>query len=116
MSHRLGAKARLLLMGQFRLLASDGTDISPRSSKARALLGYVALAPGASADRGRLAGLLWSEGGDAKASLRQCLRELRSNVAAMHDELVGADTQKVWIESGPPECRRARPAGHPIGQ
>jgi DNA-binding SARP family transcriptional activator len=100
MVHGHSATARLLLLGQFQLLARDGTDISPRGAKSRALLAFLALAPSGSADRGRLADLLWSEGSDAKASLRQCLRELRHAVDAHEPELVDADTHNVWLALG----------------
>jgi DNA-binding SARP family transcriptional activator/TolB-like protein len=66
----------LRLLGGASLSTLDGRDRSPRGVKARALLAYVALTPGGVVDRGRAAGLLWSAGTDAKASLRQCIREI----------------------------------------
>ncbi len=56
----------------------DGADVTPRGRKARALLAYLLLER-KPFDRDRVAGLLWSERGQAQAhaSLRQCLLELR---------------------------------------
>jgi DNA-binding SARP family transcriptional activator/tetratricopeptide (TPR) repeat protein len=81
MSHTDGRlePPRLRLIGGFRLLAADGLAVTITSRRARALIGYLRLAPDQSATRERLAGLLWSERGEAqaRASLRQCVLELR---------------------------------------
>jgi len=71
-------RPRLQLLGRFRLLQSGGETASP-GRKARAILAFLVLAPGYSATREQLAGLLWSDRGpdQARASLRQSLRELR---------------------------------------
>lgn len=70
---------RLELVGGFRLRAPDGSDRTPVGRKVRALLAILALAEGRTVGRERLAGLLWAERGEeqARASLRQALRELR---------------------------------------
>ena len=69
----------LLLFGSLRIAAPDG-EISSLGRKARAILAYLALVPGFTATREHLAGLLWSDRGSeqARASLRQCVKELRS--------------------------------------
>lgn len=56
----------------------DGADITPRGRKSRALLAFLLIEDRPVA-RDQLAGLLWSERGQAQAhgSLRQCLTELR---------------------------------------
>jgi DNA-binding SARP family transcriptional activator/TolB-like protein len=91
-------KARLRLLGGFRLVTPTGVDATPRSVKGRAVLACVALAPDACLDRGRLAGLLWSESADAKASLRQAVREVRD---ALHEAGLGillADHERVGLD------------------
>ena len=57
-----------------------GHKIELRNRKAEALVGYLALSPGPSETRERLAGLLWSEMEESRArgSLRQVLMILRS--------------------------------------
>src|SRR5688572_21287977 len=79
------AESRAEKIFQFRLWGgfqatrvADGADVTPRGRKSRALLAYLLLDK-RSNDRERLAGLLWSERGEAqaRASLRQCLLELR---------------------------------------
>jgi TolB-like protein/DNA-binding SARP family transcriptional activator/Tfp pilus assembly protein PilF len=64
--------------------------------RSRAILAYLALDAGHRASRERLCGLLWPDRADAqaRASLRQCLAELRG---AAH-EVVGSDREWVWLE------------------
>jgi len=77
---RCTADGRLWLrcIGRFQLEASDGTELTPRTRKARALLAFLALS-GNPASRARLADLLWSDRAEeqAKSSLRQAIFELR---------------------------------------
>ena len=111
--------ARLRLLGRFELLGADGRVGTPRSVKGRAIIAYLALSPGGTAARGRLAGLAWGEGADSKASLRQCLRELRQTLAAAgldHLLLIGVqhvtlDLRCVWIDAL--EVRRLAQATDP---
>ena len=98
MSRRPFETARLQLLGRFRLTSADGRDASPRSAKARALIGYLALSSGGAADRARLSGLLWSEGADAKASLRQCLRELRLTLDEAGIVAISADAHRIILD------------------
>lgn len=67
------------LFGRFAVRrTADGADLTPRGRKARALIAFLLL-ESRPVDRDRLAGLLWSERGQAQAhaSLRQTLLELR---------------------------------------
>ncbi len=76
---RLAAAAlRLQCLGRLRLRDSDGTDISPRTRKARAVLAYLALT-GQPVSRTRIADLLWSERGpdQARSSVRQAIFEVK---------------------------------------
>lgn len=72
------AEARLF--GTFRIVAPDGTVLTPTGRKARALLARLLLADGDAVTRDRLTTLLWSTRGDdqARASLRQTLYEMRA--------------------------------------
>lgn len=60
------------------------SDIVLSHRKCRALMAYLALADTARESRERLVGLLWSESDEerARASLRQCLHEIREAFAA----------------------------------
>jgi len=75
----MASPTRLQLFGQFRLVRS-GQEIDGLGRKARAILAYLVLVPGFTATREHLSGLLWTDRGteQARASLRQCLRELRA--------------------------------------
>ncbi len=68
----------LRLFGSPMLLSGD--DVVPLSRRARGLLAYVALSSPPRATRERLIGLFWPDRAEAqaRASLRQCLVELRS--------------------------------------
>ncbi len=64
-------------------LRLGGREIAVPNRKAKALLGYLALAPNLSETRERLVGMLWSESDEARAraSLRQALHGLRDALA-----------------------------------
>ncbi|KGJ04036.1 hypothetical protein SAMN04487972_103193 [Paracoccus halophilus] len=101
--------ATLSLMGSVRLLGADGSDLTPRSQKARGALALLATAPDQRLSRTRLQDLLWSDRGKRQGSdsLRQMLRELR---LAMGDEKqilisgagwIGLDPERLHIDLTP---------------
>ncbi len=94
-------RARLRLIGRFRLEGGDGAPVELPSRRARALLAYLALAPERSASRERLSGLLWSDRGEpqARASLRQCLLELRGALTARGLDLLRVGRASVALAS-----------------
>jgi len=67
------------LFGTFSLEDARGAPVRIRSRRARALLAHLIVVGAAGASRERLSGLLWSDRAEeqARASLRQCLLELR---------------------------------------
>jgi DNA-binding SARP family transcriptional activator len=69
------AVAGLRLLGTFELKLADGRAVDLPGQKDRALLAILALAQGAPLSRDKLAGLLWSDRGDAQArdSLKHAL-------------------------------------------
>ena len=81
----VAAQARfgVQLIGPFRLSGPDGSVLPVQGRRTRALLATLLLAPQQSMGRERLAGLFWGDRGDAqaRASLRQCLLELRGVLA-----------------------------------
>lgn len=79
---------RLQLIGPFKAETANGIDVAPRSKKARALLGILALSPSDGIARNRVAGLLWdrAEPDQARNLLRGALHEVRTSF-----EPVGAD-------------------------
>jgi DNA-binding SARP family transcriptional activator len=64
------------------------------------MLAFLALSPGAAADRGKIAGLLWSEGAEAKVSLRQCIKEVRQAFAVVGLPVLAADRFRVALDVG----------------
>jgi len=70
---------QLRLLGGFDLHSAEGRATIPAGRKVRALLACLALSPGQAWPREKLMALLWSDRGDgqARASLRQALAEMR---------------------------------------
>jgi DNA-binding SARP family transcriptional activator len=88
---------RLNLMGPFSI--ERDRPITLRNKKAQALLAFLALAPGASHARERLATLLWPDSNEeaSRQSLRQCVCMLRREV----DDLpLAVDYDTLGLEAG----------------
>lgn len=73
------ARLYLALLGGFQGQADAGPAIALPTRKSQALLAYLALPPGRSHSRGKLASLLWADMADpqARGGLRQALSALR---------------------------------------
>jgi TolB-like protein/DNA-binding SARP family transcriptional activator len=94
--------ARLRLIGEFRLTGVRGESVAIVSRRARAILAYLVLTPEHTATRERLCGLLWSDRGEtqARASLRQCLVELKEATAAADLGLLSIERAHVALVHG----------------
>lgn len=79
-ARQTAGRLRLRVFGGFSLERPDAHAITIANRKACALLAYLALRPERIDTRERLAGLLWSDRTEeqARASLRQCLKQLRA--------------------------------------
>jgi DNA-binding SARP family transcriptional activator len=84
--------------GAFRLSDAQGNDITPRGTKARALLAILLLTPEMSRPRRWVESTLWStrDADQANASLRQSLTEIRRALGPLRD-LIDADRRDVWL-------------------
>jgi DNA-binding SARP family transcriptional activator len=80
----------------------DGRLVAIASKKARALLGYLALRGGIEVPRSILTDLLWGErsDGQARASLRQALSELRTALAGLAEHSLIANKEHITWVSG----------------
>jgi DNA-binding SARP family transcriptional activator len=80
--------AWLSVTGTMRLVI-DGREAQLSSRKALAILAYLALQPGRSESRERIAALLWSDSGGehARAALRQTLKRLKADLGPAGDLL-----------------------------
>jgi DNA-binding SARP family transcriptional activator/Tfp pilus assembly protein PilF len=99
----MSARLRLELLGGCRLTdRRTGQAVEFRTRKARCLLGLVALWPGASMSREKLASFLWDPAPEeqARASLRQCLKEVREVLGDHADHVLAADRLTVGIAPG----------------
>ena len=73
---------KVSLLGDFRLHTTNNEDVAIRGKKNAALLASILLEPEKRINRGAAESLLWSQRSShqAKASLRQCLSELREQL------------------------------------
>ncbi|HKJ53404.1 MAG TPA: BTAD domain-containing putative transcriptional regulator [Gammaproteobacteria bacterium] len=73
---------KVSLLGDFRLHTTNDEDVAIRGKKNAALLASILLEPEKRINRGAAESLLWSQRSthQAKASLRQCLSELREQL------------------------------------
>jgi TolB-like protein/DNA-binding SARP family transcriptional activator len=94
--------ARLRLIGEFRLTNARGEPVPIVSRRARGILAYLALIPEHAATRERLCGLLWSDRGEsqARASLRQCLVELKETATVAELDLLSIERTHVALVQG----------------
>jgi DNA-binding SARP family transcriptional activator len=95
----VGDRAQLRLFGEFSLEDPEGRPIILNLRKAEALIAYLALAPGQSSSRERLAALLWgdSDQGRARQSLRQAIFALTKAFAQRDLSLLRLESQAVRL-------------------
>ena len=91
----------LQVLGSFHVRDASGGEIRIASRKGRALLAYLALRPGESHSRDRLANLLWEDADEelARTSLRQALAALRKSLPAHAQAALQADTESVAVDA-----------------
>ena len=89
----ISKKAHVYVCGGFALKSPAGQVVQVASRKACGLLAYLLFSPKGLETRERLACLLWSDRGEeqARASLRQCLKQLRElfgayGIPGLHSE------------------------------
>lgn len=94
-------RLRLTLMGPMDAWSITGERVLPRSRKARALLGILALEAPNAVPRARLAELLWSRRGEdqARGSLRQALHELQDTLRPAGPPLIRAGRDSVLLHA-----------------
>jgi DNA-binding SARP family transcriptional activator len=91
---------RLLLFGGFEARLDSGSMLRLPTRKTRALLAYLAVHPGQSQPRDKLATLLWGESGrtQARTSLRQSLAALRKSLGAHATTALHVDAKAISLD------------------
>src|ERR1043166_38950 len=81
---------RIHLLGSMRATSYLGDDVLPRAKKARAVLAYLCLTPGARASRTRIATMLWDRvsANRARGNFSLALFELHSAMGPLASELI----------------------------
>src|SRR5215472_18830975 len=94
------AVAELTLFGGFGVRAPNEAAINLLGQKERALLAFLALSPGTTHSRDKLASLLWSDRGDPQArdSLKHALTRLRQCLPSATATPVIADRRSVRLD------------------
>ncbi|MFE0759062.1 BTAD domain-containing putative transcriptional regulator [Inquilinus sp. NPDC058860] len=92
-------RLRLSLGNGFDLRLGNGDRIELGSRKAQAIFAFIALSGTAIESRERVAGVFWSEsdGDHARGSLRQCLKQLRDNLEAVHPGIIDVGRQDIRV-------------------
>ena len=97
-----GPLARADLLGGFVLTAQDDRLIAVVGRRARALLAVLCLEGGSGVPRERICGLLWGDRAEdqARASLRQCLFELKGHLGELGDDLLEIGRERIALKPG----------------
>ena len=93
---------RLKVADGIRIETPAQQSVNTLGQKAMAIIAYLALNENQSVSRERLAGVLWSESqeGQARASLRQSLKQLRTGFEKAGLQGLAMDRNNVWMEPG----------------
>jgi TolB-like protein len=96
-AHDAGTKAQIKLLGGFELIRPSGAAVKISGRKSQGLLAVLALSPGLSCSRDRLAGLLWSDRSQnhSRNSLRQALTALRKELGDAGLEILATEGDQV---------------------
>jgi TolB-like protein/Tfp pilus assembly protein PilF len=101
-------RLRLRLLGSFALSVGDerfGESLMS-AARSRAMLGYLAMQPGQSETRERLATLLWGDSAETQArqSLRQCLLRMRRDLTLIGVDPLVIDQHTVRLDRARVSC------------
>lgn len=88
------------LFDGFALEAAGYGHVAIKNRKACALLAYLALSSSEFQTRERLAGLLWSDRSEsqARASLRQCIKQLRNAFAEIESDAFRTNRREIMLD------------------
>jgi DNA-binding SARP family transcriptional activator len=101
-AEKVMARLILTLLGGFRAHLDPGVPLAFPTRKAQALLSYLAMPPGQTHSRDKLASLLWGRTVEttARMSLRQTLYSLRGSLQRADGEPLHADGNTVYLDPG----------------
>jgi TolB-like protein len=94
--------ARIRLLGGFEIFDLDGVQIRIIGRRARGLMAMLCLEGRGGLLRDRICGVFWGDRPEdqARASLRQCLFELRSALGSRADDILEVGRERVAIRPG----------------
>ena len=102
----LATKIQVNIFDGCAVSTDNGDPLELRSRKALAILAYLSLKIDPVEERERLVGLLWSESPEqqARASLRQCIKSLRTAMATHHFSNLVSDRNRFGLVRGKLNC------------
>ena len=89
------------LLGDLEVKSPDGFVVDISGSKPKAMIAVLALSPGMSESREKLANLLWSDRADeqARSSLRQALASLKRDLGSLSD-ILDVERNRISLNRG----------------
>src|SRR5262245_32458280 len=95
------ARLTLQLFGGFSIQSASGRTLNLGTRKAQALIAYLAVVPGRTHPRDKLASLLWGNTGDeqARQSLRQTLLALRRALPDRNPPILMAERDTLALDA-----------------
>ncbi|OUR76744.1 hypothetical protein A9Q83_13325 [Alphaproteobacteria bacterium 46_93_T64] len=97
---------KLFLFGQFKWELASGQAMPKLRDKTTALIAFIALSPDGTIRRQAAAELLWENGKDPLASLRQSVREIRdmersfgSDLFQANAQYLSLDLERIWVDA-----------------
>jgi DNA-binding SARP family transcriptional activator len=91
---------QLHLLGECQLCEPAGRPLEFRTRKAKFMLGFLGMWPGGTISREKLASFFWDPAPEeqARASLRQCLKEVREVIGEHADTIIIATRSEVRLD------------------
>ncbi len=99
---------KISVLGGLRILTQGGETVPLSGRKDRALIGFLAISPGITFSREKLATLLWSESGERQARdslkqallrLRRCLYPVAANLLITDRQTVTLSHDRIWVDA-----------------
>ncbi len=111
---------QIQLIGRFAMADPGGASVALKGRRARGLFAYLQFQQNQTETRGKLCNLFWGDRGEtqARASLRQCLSELRASLPEAFRYCIVAEREFVRLDSSAvatdvSEIRKAVAEGSP---
>jgi DNA-binding SARP family transcriptional activator len=106
LSAHAGSILAVSVIGGCVVASAEDAAVKIKSRKARALIGVLAVSPGMTLPRDKIAGLFWSEFDqeNARGSLRQSIKLIRQELGPKFERLLKSDRESLALEQSEISC------------